>query len=582
MPETLFDTIANLSQIRVEQARLLKERAAGSAITVIVFVAIFAVLIGLLISLTAGLIWFGLASFMVALTVLYARFMAPAGITEKNVKAYLQGHTVICCLVGATWGGYAIYILDFSSPTTLTIAGAMPLILTVGGMLPSSAYRPGYIALAIFALLPFAFFLICFAPGALRVFGLGTLTYFGLAMVSSAQAELNTRDGIIARTTQSFTKKLIDKNEEVQRAHDEKTQFLAATSHDFSQPLHAQGYFIQALRPTLETAAQKTLLDKIEVSWKAQSDLLQGLAEITRLDSGAILPKRVSFNIKNELESILTEYEELARRKSIALSSQIENISVFSDPALLKRVIRNLLSNAVKFIPSNGEVNLVLLSDGADAIMTVTDNGPGIAQSEQDKVFEEYFQLDPHKNKAGSGLGLSIVRRLSDLLGLDLKLFSEEGQGTQFEIKLPLSSKETPQTPTSDLTAHPFIGSPLIVLVDDEDTIRESMSNLMTEWGLQVISAATGKDIIELMSETLETPVLLIIDKRLGGSEDGIKLISQLREEVNEDISAILMTGDIAGFDDLFEESDIQIMIKPISPHEMRKAIQDIINLDDT
>ena len=577
MTDSFFDTATDLRKIRIEQARLLKERAIGSAITVQFFVILFALLIWICVSSSDALLWLGLASFMVLVTVLYAKLMAPNGITEDTVEPYLFGHVIICGLIGLLWGGYAIHILNFSSLATLVVAFAMPMTLTVGGMLPSSAYRRGYMALATCALLPFAVNYLLEAPGELRYFGVGFLAYFGLTIVSSAQAEINTRDGIIARTTQNLTKKLIAKNEEVERIHNEKTQFLAATSHDFSQPLHAQGYFIQALRPVLTTEPQKHLLDKIEVSWKAQSELLHGLAEITRLDSGAIIPKPTPFNVKTALENTLSAFEEDISKKSITLSTDLNTVFVHSDPLLFGRIMTNLISNAVKYVDTGGHISLVAKTENDQALITLQDNGPGIASVEQKRVFEEYFQLEADTDKPGLGLGLAIVKRLTDLLGLDLTLVSEDGGGTHFSIKLPLSGRVPPSDTLPQKQSTHFSGNPLVVLIDDEAAIRESMSTLLTSWGLRLISAANGKEATTLLSQTLDIPSVLIVDKRLSRQENGFDLIRLLREEVNEDIPAILMTGNVAGFDDLSTEDNIHFMIKPASPDDVKSVIEQIL-----
>lgn len=104
------------------------------------------------------------------------------------------------------------------------------------------------------------------------------------------------------------------------------------------------------------------------------------------------------------------------------------------------------------------------------------------------------------------------------------------------------------------------------------------MTVMLTGWGLQVISAADGTEAINLLSETQETPALLIIDKRLKQGEGGIDLIHTLREEVNEDTPAILMTGDLTGFGNITKDEDIQVLFKPTSPQDMKSAIWKILS----
>jgi len=576
MGEFVLDNATDLVTIRIEQARLLKERAIGSAIIVEIFILLFTGLIWGVSGSRTALIWLLSASCMALITVLYAKYKAPNGIAAETVDSYLLGHIIICGLTGAVWGGYAIYILDFGSPASFFIAGSMPTILTVGGMLPSSAYRPGYVALASLALLSFGFYLIITAPGSLRFFGVGTLTYFGLAMISSTQAELNTRDGIIARTRKNLTEKVIEQNEIIQRAHDDKTRFLAATSHDMSQPLHAQGYFIQALRRAITTQDQNDLLDKIEGSWRAQNKLLEGLVDITRLDSGVISPNIQPVNLKDEIENIMQEFEAIAKTNAITLQSNLETMTVNTDSALLSRVLKNILSNAVKFTPSGGKITLNLTRKNNAAKITISDTGIGIPQLEHQNIFKEYVQLnnDNRDREKGLGLGLSIVNRLTQLLAIELNFTSNVGKGTQFELSLPLDHKSEIASPDPTKRLEKINAAPLIILIDDEIAIREGMTTLMTGWGCQVITAASGDEAIALLSETNETPSLLIIDKRLAGKENGIEVIERLREEVNETIPAILITGDLKGFKGLTPDSDIQLMTKPVEPYHIKQAIK--------
>ena len=259
MADRIFDITDDIQSIRLEQARALKQSAKISAATVEISVITYTILIAACVSIPTGVTWFALANFMVIVTLLYAKFRAPNGITERNYKDYLFGHIIICACTGMIWGGFAIHIFVFNNPLVFLVAYTLPITLTLGGMLPSSIYRPGYISLAIFALLPLGFYLIVTLIGASRIFGLGLIIFFGFGMLASARAELNTRDGIIARHVQALSKNLYEKNLEIERANEEKSQFLISTSHDFSQPLHAQGFYIDALAKQLNTTDQKKL-----------------------------------------------------------------------------------------------------------------------------------------------------------------------------------------------------------------------------------------------------------------------------------------------------------------------------------
>ena len=413
----------------------------------------------------------------------------------------------------------------------------------------------------------------------MRMVGVGILIFYAFGLLTSARAQQNTRTGISAQRERELSAKITAQHKIIKHAHDEKTRFLAATSHDLSQPLHAQGYFIEALRKALRTSKQHTLLDKIEISWRAQRHLLQGLVDITRLESGVIIPKFSPLDIKEEMQNLATEFSEVAIAKSITLNLRLEPATIYTDAVLLARILRNVLANAFKFTPEGGQIDFTAKQNGNTAKIIIKDTGLGVDMTDHERIFDEYVQLgNTHRDREkGIGLGLSIVQRLVTLLNIDMQFQSILGKGTQFTFTLPLHDEEHAPQVKKPQPTDTFTGSPLVVLVDDEKAIRESMSGLLTDWGCQLICAASGSEAIELLSETSEIPALLIVDKRLANKENGNNVIRALREEVNEITPAILITGDLNGFDGLKPAADIQLMVKPVEPREIKRAIADII-----
>lgn len=584
MSESKGNTLPGLAALRVEQARLLKSEVIGSCTIVQGIIVYIGALLGLSGQIQNACIWLAAATSIVVVVYLYARFKAPDGITADNVSAYLKGHVFISTLTGIVWGGFSIFILDGSSYLSLFIAGSIVCSITAGGMLPSSAYRPSYVGLATACLVPLALYWLLTIPEPARYISLALLLYYWFGMFVSAKAEIRTHDVIAARESNRLMDELSEKNELIQQAYDEKARFLAATSHDLSQPLHAQGYFIQALRRALTESSQHELLDKVETSWRNQGILLQGIIGITRLDSGIIIPKPQLINLPKELEYLTSEYDDATYKKTISLHCQFDPANVRTDPLLLTRILRNLISNAVKFTPTGGRIDFLSTLKSGHAEIMIRDSGPGIPAEDHERIFSEYIQLDngTGDRETGLGLGLSIVRRLVKLLDIELRFQSAVGEGTEFTLILPIAFNGEHEE-TSDNSQHEeankLNNSPLIVIVDDEKDIRESMSMLMTDWGCQVMTAASSQKAIVLLNSTSEIPNLLIVDKRLslsknGDNEDGLEVIEALREEVNEDIPAIIMTGDLAGFEQIEQDSSIQVMQKPINPNEIKRVIE--------
>jgi hypothetical protein len=230
----------DFTDLRVEQARLLKERVLPSCLIVLFVISYTAIIMMVAESVSISWLWIAVSVPMVGVVFLYARLKAREGINRENVYSYLTGHTIISSCTGMVWGGFAIYNVGIQTELSLFLSCLIVASITTGGILPSSIYRPGFVGLALFALVPFGIYVLLYFPGALRLGGLGIMVQFLFSMYTSAKVEIDTRDSIAARHTRALTDKVIAQNAIIKTAHEEKNRFLAATSHDLSQPLHAQ------------------------------------------------------------------------------------------------------------------------------------------------------------------------------------------------------------------------------------------------------------------------------------------------------------------------------------------------------
>jgi signal transduction histidine kinase/CheY-like chemotaxis protein len=521
--------------------------------------------------------WLVATSLMVFMTFLYARLRAPEGITRYNFEEYLKGHIWVSSITGLMWSGFAIYQLDAESLLSLFLGFTIVTSITLGGLFPNSAYRATYVGLLTTCVLPLAIYWFVTVDGPMRFFALGLGFYYAFGLVSSARTEINMRDLLLAQQAEKLAEKLKTENAIFEQANIEKTQFMVATVHDFSQPLHAQGYFIHALRNLIEDRGQLELLDRIESSWRSQGELLQGIGDIVRFDGGLIKPNLMPVNLEKALENIASEFREAAERKHITFECQLTPIVVKTDPALLARVVRNLLSNAFKFTPEAGAIELSNYENHGRVNVEVKDSGPGIAPRDQQRIFDEYVQLeqDSAAPQRGLGLGLSIVERLAKALHIELTLTSDLGAGSTFSLSMPGYPKYAP-APMTELDQISLSSSPLIVLVDDEQDIRDGMTALLQSMGCDVVSAATGADVIIELSETERLPSLLIVDNRLSENEIGLDLIVRLRDEVNLTVPAILMTGDVDSLEGVDLGPAVTMLAKPVDPNQLSRFIEEL------
>ncbi len=216
----------------------------------------------------------------------------------------------------------------------------------------------------------------------------------------------------------------------------EKSRFLAKASHDLRQPMQALSLFISALKEEKLTSKQKAITENILQSSENLKLLLDNLLDISKLDSGGMEYIPESFNIKNLIEKILTEFQMLATSKNIRIKQKLENVVIYSDSLLLERIIRNLLSNALKYTMNT--IKISCYKKNEYVYIQVMDNGIGISQEEKNRVFDAFYQNNHISgNRAnGTGLGLSIVKKATELLNGKINIRSVAGKYTAFTLKL--------------------------------------------------------------------------------------------------------------------------------------------------
>jgi signal transduction histidine kinase len=285
---------------------------------------------------------------------------------------------------------------------------------------------------------------------------------------------------------------------EAEVANRAKTRFFAAASHDLRQPLHAVALFAEALRQRSHDASVIELVNSINASVDALEGLFSEPLDITRIDSGGVEVKPVEFALADIYRKLRLHFEPIASEKGLVLRFRGAHQHVHADPLLVERILRNVLANAIGYT-EDGSVLVGCRRRGARLRLQVWGTGPGISDSEQQRIFEEFYQVPggaaplPGQTK-GLGLGLAIVKRLAALMDEPLSLRSAPGRGTVFTLELPAgkpapaASEATPAQVTPGLT----LGGKLIVVVEDEPAVRSGLQVLLAGWGAQVASSTAS------------------------------------------------------------------------------------------
>lgn len=232
---------------------------------------------------------------------------------------------------------------------------------------------------------------------------------------------------------------LIDSlKEQTQRAMDAiatKNRFLASAAHDIRQPVLALDLYVSLLCNEPDMAAQLT--PKIGLATKSVIEMFDSLFDLARLESGQLNINLTRIYVPDLMRDLELQYTAMAQAKNLELRLRTGNFEIMSDPQLLKRILGNLLMNAIKFTMTGG-VLLACRPTPHGVRFEVWDTGMGIEPDQQIAVFKEFYKSPTHMGtNEGFGLGLSIVARLSEALGLDFSMQSKIGHGSVFCIEVP-------------------------------------------------------------------------------------------------------------------------------------------------
>jgi signal transduction histidine kinase len=373
---------------------------------------------------------------------------------------------------------------------------------------------------------------------------------------------------------------------EAETANRAKTQFFAAASHDLRQPLHALGLFAEALRHRIGADAEVLhLVNSINSSVDALEGLFSELLDITKIDTGGVEARPENFSCEAMFARLKLHFEPTAFEKGLALHFHGARHFGFADPTLLERVVRNLLSNAIRYT-NDGGVVVAARQRGDKLRFEVWDTGLGIREHEQDRIFEEFYQvandappLDPTQRK-GLGLGLAIVRRLARVLDAPLRLRSVPGRGTMFSIEIPLGSRPKPSEPVTPLRSALglTLDRRLIVIVEDDPAVLGGLDVLLKSWGADVAAfasfAACADWVAAAGARPAATPDLLIVDFRLESGHTGLEVIETMRDAFGRTLPAVIVTGSLmSNQEGEAHAHDFHLLLKPVVPTKLRAMI---------
>ncbi len=448
--------------------------------------------------------------------------------------------------------GLAVFL--FFSPDSVGIQSFLITIIlgySAGAIVMNSYWLPSSYLLATPVLLLAAsrFFI----EGGVQNTGVSILLLIYLATVILYSK--NIFDSVLGTIKLQFeisdlSKKFEAQKEVAEKANIAKSKFLAAASHDLRQPLHAMGLFANLLDKELETKTQKQLFNQVTHSLDALKDLLNTLLDVSKLDAGVVEKNLKHFPLRKTLDRLSAAFTPEAREKDLTLNLIQNDIVVYSNPALLELILRNLMSNAFRYTEQGSITLKIEETNGNTVKISVIDTGIGIPKDRQEEIFLEFHQLsNPERDRSkGMGLGLSIVKRLLNLLNYSIEIESSPGCGSTFSIFVPLGDKNKvfDENIIETCINNTSIAGAAILFIDDELQIRQGMKESLEKWECNVLAVASAEEAVTRIKQQDFRPEVIITDYRLRENKTGAEAIQRIRSELDQPVPALIITGDTA------------------------------------
>lgn len=494
----------------------------------------------------------------------------------KSAVRWARQLTLVGLLDGFVWG--SAYILFYSPDSVAEQVLLLSILISIvaGSIFVSSYWPASLMAFSTPALLLAAVPFLQQGTTTSLIMA-GTLIFMLMVLYQWLQAAHRLSHEAIVLRFENLD--LVDGLREQKQVADDanmaKSKFLAAASHDLRQPIHAQGLFLEVLSRTEQTTHQKDLLASARAASEASSELLNALLDFSRIEAGVIKPQLQSLRLQPLLHKIETELAPQADAKDIVYRSRETQALVHTDPMLLERILRNLVSNAIRYT-EHGGVLVACRRRGAKAVLEVWDTGIGIAPEHHTEVFREFHQLgNPERNRnKGLGLGLAIAEGLARTLRHSLTLASVPQRGSVFRLTLPIETA-IPPAPNPMHQSRTRLLKARVLVVDDDEIVREGMLHLLRDWGCECAAAESIEEALALAH--LNRPDVVISDYRLRERRTGVEAIAALRTLLGETLPALLITGDTAP-ERLREAqaSGIPLLHKPVSPGKLYRRLVEL------
>jgi len=342
--------------------------------------------------------------------------------------------------------------------------------------------------------------------------------------------------------------------EAADQANKAKSMFLANMSHEIRTPMNAIIGFSDLLYSSIKDPKQRSQIEAIRSSGKNLLRIINDILDLSKIEAGKMMIQKESVNIHSIIKEIETIFTYITKEKGIKfVIDEVEEIpsALLLDETRVRQILFNLIGNAIKFT-DNGEVTLSVMekvkdNDKIDLIISVKDTGIGIPINQQHQIFEAFNQQEGQSTAqyGGTGLGLTITKRLVEMMGGEIKLSSEPGKGSVFTFTLPDIAIKDPGKDVSDsYSADPsslFFEKGSVLIADDNQENRKYLVDLLSHFPLKLIEAENGIEAVEKAIHNL--PQVILMDFKMPVMSGGEAIEILKNQETTKGIPIIALSA---------------------------------------
>ncbi len=392
-------------------------------------------------------------------------------------------------------------------------------------------------------------------------------------------------------TVQIRTHDLAVAKEAAEAASQAKSEFLATMSHEIRTPMNGVLGMTDLLRHTALSVQQQRYADAVYQSGEHLLSIINDILDFSKIEAGRLELEHVNFNLRQLVEDLSCLFAQPAAAKGVEVICSIPHdlpVAVIGDPVRLRQVLTNLVNNAVKFT-SHGEISIGVrpLAENPQQAryrFDVRDSGIGISKEAQGRLFCPFVQADSSTTRrfGGSGLGLTIAKRLVEMMHGQIGVDSEVGRWTLFWFEISLDKQDADARPLLRTEEH-FNGL-RVLLVDDNASSREILTSRLEGWSMECTSVADGLQALQTLRQSAQRPFdLALLDQQLPAI-DGVLLARAIRGDARWATMPIILLS-VGEYADPADGADLPFdhcLCKPVRRADLHAAIAGAVSKGGT